>query len=66
MNSYQKLKKQNQELKQDLIKISCDSNSQEAYMIKKKWKMIAAMEYSLYYAKMYEKNNFNGVLNKVK
>ena len=55
MSSYQKLKKKNKELLDELFTIAKDKNSIEAQTIINKYKMHMAMEYALWYGNMYEK-----------
>lgn len=66
MTTYQRLKKENQELKLELLKLSCDPDSYESNIIKKKYKTLREIEKSIWYANIKEKqNNFQGFLNKI-
>lgn len=66
MTTYQKLKKRNAELQNELITLCNNINSNESKMIILKYKTLAAAEYAIWYGNMYEETNFNGLLNKVK
>jgi hypothetical protein len=66
MTTYQRLKKENQELKLELLKLSCDPDSHESFMIKKKYKTIREFEKAIWYSNIKEnQNNFLGILNKI-
>lgn len=55
MTSYQKLKQKNKELQDELFTIAKDKNSMESQIIIKKYKMLAILEYVMWYGDMYEK-----------
>lgn len=61
MTSYQKLKKKNKKLFDEILTISKDKNSIESQTIINKYKMHMAMEYALWYGDMYEKQVTNGI-----
>ena len=61
MTSYQKLKKKNKELLDELLIIAKDKNSIESQTIINRYKMHMAMEYALWYGDMYEKQVTNGI-----
>ena len=69
MNSYQKLKKQNQELVKQLIIVCCDYDSYNSRLICEKYRTIKSFETAIWFGEYlkeeYGQSNSLGILNKI-
>ena len=69
MNSYQKLKKENQDLIKQLIIVCCDYDSYNARLICEKYRTIKSFESAIWFAEYlkeeYLPTRTNGILNKI-
>jgi hypothetical protein len=69
MNSYQKLKKENQDLIKQLMIVCCDYDSYNARLICEKYKTKKSIEAAIWFGEYlkdeYNPSKSNGILNKI-
>lgn len=69
MNSYQKLKKENQDLIKQLMIVCCDYDSYNARLICEKYRTIKSFETAIWFGEYlkeeYSPTRTNGILNKI-
>lgn len=57
MNSYQKLKKQNQDLQKELMIVCCDPDSYTGRLISQKYKTLKAVEAAIWFGDYFRQGN---------